>query len=169
MQIFRLYTIMSHSIISHSTEKTRSVAKNLIEEIYSNNDTTTPKNYSQAQIICLAGDLGAGKTTFAQGILKTLDAQPPYTSPTFIIVKQYTITGHSHCHIVYHIDPYRINTPALIDLGWADMCADPHALIILEWPSVVVDIIPPNVTNIVLTSIDEQTRKITISDQVIKS
>ena len=44
-----------------------------------------------ALILCLEGDLGAGKTTFTQGLLKGLKVKGPYTSPTFVVMKEYEI------------------------------------------------------------------------------
>ena len=44
------------------------------------------------EVICLEGELGAGKTTFTQGLLKGLKVKGPYTSPTFVVMKEYRVT-----------------------------------------------------------------------------
>ncbi|MFH1188935.1 MAG: tRNA (adenosine(37)-N6)-threonylcarbamoyltransferase complex ATPase subunit type 1 TsaE, partial [bacterium] len=57
-------------------------------------------------VIALEGDLGAGKTTFIQGIAKGLGIQEQITSPTFVIMKKYPINGG----FFYHLDCYRLNS-----------------------------------------------------------
>jgi tRNA threonylcarbamoyladenosine biosynthesis protein TsaE len=49
------------------------------------------KEIKTGAIICLSGDLGSGKTTFTQGLLKGLGAEGPYTSPTFVVLKHYKV------------------------------------------------------------------------------
>ncbi len=148
---------MTNTIITNSAEQTRNIAAELAAKLLSKTKTN-----QFAQIICLSGDLGAGKTTFAQGLLDALGAETPYTSPTFVIMRQYEIAQNPRYDTIYHIDPYRIDAPALIDLGWREICANPRNLIILEWPEIVQEIIPPNTLNIKIASINEQTRKLTI-------
>lgn len=87
----------------------------------------------------MRGDLGAGKTTFAGGVLKALGAEGPYTSPTFAIVRTYALSentaGHSSdIHTIYHIDAYRIGEDDIINIGWEEMIHDSQALILIEWP-----------------------------------
>jgi tRNA A37 threonylcarbamoyladenosine biosynthesis protein TsaE len=65
--------------ISHSKKETWEVAENLLNELDDNN------------LIVLKGELGSGKTTFAQGILKSLEAKGPFTSPTFVVMKAYSV------------------------------------------------------------------------------
>jgi len=47
------------------------------------------KELTGGEVICLFGELGAGKTTFTQGLLEGLEAEKPYTSPTFVVMKEY--------------------------------------------------------------------------------
>ena len=107
-------------------------------------------------IICLSGELGAGKTTFTQGLLKGLKAKGPYTSPTFVVMKKYE-------HI-YHIDAYRIKDTDLLELGWEELLADnPPAggnIIIIEWAERVRKIIPDNAIWIKLKWLDENKREL---------
>ena len=63
-------------------------------------------------VLALEGDLGAGKTTFAQGIAKGLGVEEAVDSPTFTIIKEY----HGRLPF-YHMDVYRLESPDE-DLGW---------------------------------------------------
>ena len=130
------------------------------------------------EVICLSGDLGAGKTTFTQGLLKGLHISGPYTSPTFTIMKEYGISNlefgkntalfkiqNSKFKIshVYHIDAYRIESDDLIGLGWQDFAGKPHVITIIEWPERVKRILPKNALWIDFQWLDEKKRRITLS------
>lgn len=120
------------------------------------------------EVICLEGELGAGKTTFTQGLLKGLGAEGPYTSPTFLIMKQYDLKTKNHpeysgLKAAYHIDAYRVGADDILNLGWEEMIADPKNIIIVEWPERIKEILPENVLKISFESLDEDRRKITFS------
>lgn len=81
-----------------------------------------------ADVIILTGDLGAGKTTFAQGVARGLGITEPVTSPTFVLSKSYPGTPLG----LLHLDVYRISSPdELLDL-WSESDAQ-HALTLVEW------------------------------------
>jgi len=83
-----------------------------------------------ARIIGLSGDLGTGKTTLVQAICRGLGARAAATSPTYALVHQYEAAGHP----VYHVDCYRLRSPAEAqDLGFDDMIRA-GATILIEWP-----------------------------------
>ena len=113
------------------------------------------KELRGGEIICLSGDLGAGKTTFTQGLLKGLKIKGPYTSPTFVIMKKYN-------HI-YHIDAYRVGTEDILSLGWNEMIADRENIVIIEWAERVKKIIPKNAIWIKFKWINENEREIIFS------
>lgn len=87
---------------------------------------------SHAQIICLWGELGSGKTTFVQGIATGLGISSRLLSPTFIIVRRYNIPVSKKQ--LYHVDLYRIAGPIIDDLGLSEVFGDPNAICIIEWP-----------------------------------
>ncbi|MCK4635719.1 MAG: tRNA (adenosine(37)-N6)-threonylcarbamoyltransferase complex ATPase subunit type 1 TsaE [Candidatus Moranbacteria bacterium] len=120
------------------------------------------KKIEKGQVVCFQGELGAGKTTFIQGILKSLNAKGPYTSPTFVIMKKYDVK-HAIIDTVYHIDAYRIDHSALFDLGWEEIIQNKKALILLEWPEKIEKSLPKNARLIKFKWIDENSRELVFS------
>ncbi|MCF0115853.1 MAG: tRNA (adenosine(37)-N6)-threonylcarbamoyltransferase complex ATPase subunit type 1 TsaE [Erysipelotrichaceae bacterium] len=88
-----------------------------------------------SMVITLSGDLGAGKTTFTQGIAKGMNIKKTVSSPTFTILKIYQ--GNMP---LYHIDAYRLEGLHQ-DLGF-DELMDDDGLTVVEWPQFAEDIIP---------------------------
>ncbi len=94
-------------------------------------------------LLCLSGNLGSGKTTFTQGVLDFFGAEPPYTSPTFSLIKEYPLPKTKNgISSLYHIDVYRIASSDILSLGWDELIQKPHSLILLEWPENVSEYIP---------------------------
>jgi len=115
-------------------------------------------------LICLSGDLGAGKTTFTQGFLRGLGAEGPYISPTFVIMKQYDLGQPVNgIERIYHVDAYRVEMKDFEILGFSEWCGDKKGIIILEWPERVSDILPEKRTEIVFKNVSEDEREITIT------
>jgi tRNA threonylcarbamoyladenosine biosynthesis protein TsaE len=82
------------------------------------------------RVVLLIGDLGAGKTTLAKGIVSGLAAAPPeeVSSPTFTLIHEYGGDGR-----VYHVDLYRLDEPREVaNLGLEDLF-DREAIVLLEW------------------------------------
>lgn len=117
------------------------------------------------EIICLEGDLGSGKTTFTQGMLKGLSAEGPYTSPTFVIMKEYKIktfpSSTPFTPNAYHIDAYRVGSQAILDLGWNEITSNKN-IVIVEWPERIKEIIPENAIWIRFRWIDKEKREIIV-------
>jgi tRNA threonylcarbamoyladenosine biosynthesis protein TsaE len=84
-------------------------------------------------LIVLAGEMGAGKTAFAQGFAKALGVHEPVTSPTYTLVHTYD-TGRMRLH---HADLYRLeHTTEVADLA-LDELLDDDAIVLVEWGDVV--------------------------------
>ncbi len=97
-----------------------------------------------ARIFALTGELGAGKTTFSQFFLRALGVTGPLTSPTFVIMKTYPLSGHGHSS-VSHIDCYRLaGTDELRALGFEARAADPSVILLVEWADRAKEAIPPD-------------------------
>jgi tRNA threonylcarbamoyladenosine biosynthesis protein TsaE len=95
-----------------------------------------------AQVIALSGDLGTGKTVFAQGFLKELGVRGRVTSPTFLIFRPYDIS-HRYYTCVYHSDLYRIESyRELTPLQFSDILHDPTAIVVVEWAEKIKNHIP---------------------------
>ena len=101
-----------------------------------------------ATIITLSGGLGAGKTTFTQGVARALGVTETVASPTFVIEKIYELKNQLFQRLI-HIDTYRLKSQAeLVTIGWEEIIADPDNLILLEWPEAVPGAIPESATAI---------------------
>lgn len=98
------------------------------------------RNASAPLLIALSGDLGAGKTTLAQAICRGFGVNEPVTSPTYALVHQYASARST----VFHLDLYRLSSPAeLTNIGW-DEIVSAKALIIVEWPERAGSALPAN-------------------------
>ena len=83
-------------------------------------------------LLLLAGDLGAGKTAFAQGFGRSLGVTEPITSPTFTLVHSYDTAGPT----LHHADLYRLDQLAEVtDLGLGEL-AEYHGIVLVEWGDV---------------------------------
>ncbi|MBM3260853.1 tRNA (adenosine(37)-N6)-threonylcarbamoyltransferase complex ATPase subunit type 1 TsaE [Candidatus Kaiserbacteria bacterium] len=114
-----------------------------------------------ATIVALSGDLGAGKTTFTQGVAHALGVEEVVTSPTFVIEKVYELHDQKWSRLI-HIDAYRLVSEHELEvLGWHDMIADSRNLILIEWPEMVAELIPEKAVRVTLSG-DDDTREITV-------
>ena len=109
-------------------------------------------------VISLSGDLGAGKTTFVQGLAGALGVRGPVTSPTFTLVHQYD--GRFP---LVHLDVLRLNSfQEVIDLGFEELL-DPEAIMVVEWGEAVAPLLPRRHLELELRRTDgaEDHRKLT--------
>lgn len=110
--------------------------------------------------VLLIGNLGAGKTTLAKGIVEGLHAasSDEVSSPTFTLIHQY---GESKP--VYHIDLYRLDDERQVErLGLEDLFAS-GSLVLMEWAERFPALLPPRRTEIRLRTLQDETREITIA------
>lgn len=130
------------------------------------------------EIIALRGELGSGKTTFAQGLLKGLKVKGPYTSPTFVVLKEYKagirnkelgirkkknkalIHNSKFIIHVFHVDAYRVTAKDILNLGWEEIIVDPKNIVIVEWADRIKKIIPARAVWIKFEWIDKNKRKL---------
>ena len=116
------------------------------------------------QIICLDGDLGTGKTVFAQGFGHGLGIMEPISSPTFTILKEYD-EGRIP---FYHFDVYRISSEdEMEEVGFFDKCDGGDGVCLVEWAELIEGIIPKEAVRITIEKDPEKGfdyRKITIRE-----
>lgn len=110
-------------------------------------------------VLVLAGDLGAGKTTFVQGLAKGLGIVERVTSPTFILMKEYPGGRFP----LMHLDVYRLGwVQEVIDLG-IDEFLDPSYVVAVEWGDRVEPLLPQEHLNVDITHDEADRRTIRFS------
>lgn len=99
-------------------------------------------------VVLLIGDLGAGKTTLAKGLVSGRCAAQPdeVTSPTFTLIHEYGSAATRN--LIYHIDLYRLDhAPQVATLG-LDEIFDRDALVLIEWGERFPELLPENLIRI---------------------
>lgn len=111
-------------------------------------------------VVCLEGDLGAGKTTFTQGLAASLGAKRAVTSPTFCLVVEHPTDRF----LLVHMDLYRLHdADDVLTIGWEDYLAR-GAVLFVEWPDRAGDLIPPDAWHVSFAlGADEGARTITVA------
>ncbi len=108
--------------ISHNESDTEAIGRNLAQKL------------PVPSVLCLYGELGAGKTAFVRGLASGLGITAMVSSPTFTIVNEYP--GKPE---LIHFDMYRLNSAEeLFDIGWEDYLAR-DAILAIEWSENVED------------------------------
>ncbi len=112
-------------------------------------------------VIALAGDLGAGKTTFVQGLAQGLGITAPVTSPTFVLINRYRAADGRALH---HADCYRLQDAPLEmwDAGLADLFAGDD-IVVIEWADRIPGLLPADHLDILLEHLDEDQRRLTFT------
>ena len=113
-------------------------------------------------VICLQGDLGAGKTTFVQGIAQGWGSLDSVSSPTFILVNVYRREDQSRGRVtsplLFHVDAYRLDSvPEAEELDLDSMLA--QGALLIEWPERMNGLIPNERLWVNLEYVDEEERE----------
>jgi len=108
---------LMQSRVTHSEEETIELGRRIAREL------------PRRAVVLLIGNLGAGKTTLAKGIVSGLGAASPedVSSPTFTLIHDY---GAGR---VYHVDLYRLDTPAQVATLGLEEILDREAVVLVEW------------------------------------
>ena len=114
-------------------------------------------------VVCLEGDLGAGKTTFTQGLAAALGVAGRVTSPTFCLVQEHRRVGRWESGkvalLLVHMDLYRLRgEDDVLAIGWEDYLAE-GAILVVEWPERAGSLIPPTAKHVVFTHLDGEERR----------
>jgi tRNA threonylcarbamoyladenosine biosynthesis protein TsaE len=119
------------------------------------------KNTTTGIVVALAGDLGAGKTTFVQHVARTLGVTETVSSPTFVIMKSYETEDPIFSSLV-HIDAYRIDESSeMVTLGLPTIITSPHTLVCIEWAEKIADLLPTGTVHLKLEVLPNSVHKIT--------
>lgn len=122
------------------------------------------KSLRKGSVICLRGDLGAGKTVFSKGLCEGLGVAECISSPTFTIVNEY----EGEKLPVFHFDMYRIeDEDELIEIGYDEYLMR-GGVCIIEWPQNIQNSLPKTRTDIDILrdlSIGDDVRKITVRER----
>ena len=117
---------MNGSFEVASVEETWEVARRLAAEL------------GPGDVVCLEGDLGAGKTTFVQGMAAAMGVGGRVISPTFCLVSEHRGGGR----LLVHMDLYRLRgEDDVLSVGWEDYLAE-GAVLAVEWPDRAGSLIP---------------------------
>jgi tRNA threonylcarbamoyladenosine biosynthesis protein TsaE len=91
------------------------------------------------RVVALVGDLGAGKTTFVQGLARALGIKQRIISPTFIIARRYNFKNN----YFYHVDLYRTkDADEISGLGLEEMWENKKNIVVIEWPEEILSKLP---------------------------
>lgn len=120
-----------------------------------------------ALVLALYGDLGSGKTTFAQNFAEALGIKERIKSPTFIIFRKSKIKNkkwrENGFENFYHFDVYRIhNEKEILNLGWEEIIKNPKNIALVEWADKIEKILPNNCIKINFKHLKKNRREITI-------
>lgn len=139
-----------------------------MEEIFLSKNVTETQLFAEkfaqkiqeGAVVLLYGNLGAGKTTFVQGLAKGLGITKRIISPTFIILRSYELEKRNF----YHVDLYRLKSEKEIEaLGLVELMKNPDNIIVIEWPERLGSLMPKKIWKLTFTVIDENKREILIN------
>lgn len=138
-------------IISHSPDQTQRLG------------TRLGKLLRAGDVICLSGDMGAGKTVFSTGIGQGWGADTPLTSPTYNLVHEHRRKADKQR--LYHLDCYRLSGAEDTDSIGLDDMLDGDAIVILEWAERIEKALPDDYLWIELRVTDPSRRNFIIEGE----
>lgn len=122
------------------------------------------KKLKGGEVLCLIGDLGAGKTAFTKGLAKGLGVKNIITSPTFVLMKVYGTEKNKKIKTLSHIDAYRLESgQSLEEIGATEYFEDKNAVTVIEWADRVKDIWPDGCIKINFKILDNDNREIGVT------
>lgn len=111
-------------------------------------------------VLMLHGDLGAGKTTLAQGVAEGLGIDSPVQSPTFTLVREH----QGREMMFYHLDLYRLESPdELEDIGYEAYIGPTDGVSLIEWPERAGDWLPETFTLVRIDHLGGDRRRVAIT------
>ncbi|MFP3853700.1 MAG: tRNA (adenosine(37)-N6)-threonylcarbamoyltransferase complex ATPase subunit type 1 TsaE [Anaerolineales bacterium] len=138
----------SLEFLSHSPEQTQRIGVRLGEML------------PRRAIILLAGDLGAGKTTLAQGIARGWGSLDLVTSPTFVLINEYR---RADGETLYHVDAFRLSGSREAEALGLEELFDQSGPVMIEWPERIADILPEEHLKVSMQWAEESRRNLHFS------
>jgi tRNA threonylcarbamoyladenosine biosynthesis protein TsaE len=137
--------------------------KTMIFKSNSENDTAKfaeelANNLGDFKIVCLYGELGAGKTTFTKSFTKALGVKSRIISPTYVFVRTHTAKKKK----LYHIDAYRLESVDGKD-EIKEILGENNAIIVIEWAEKIKSILPKKRIDIEFIYKNKNEREIRVS------
>lgn len=118
------------------------------------------KTLKGGEVVALVGDLGAGKTTFVQGLAKAFGVKERVTSPTFVYMHVHKTKEDGLLFV--HVDAYRGDANTLREIGLAEYLADPHAIVVIEWADKVEELLPDDAIRLEFAHVEGGVRSVRI-------
>ncbi len=131
-------------IISHSPEQTKNIGKEIGKIAF------------RGSVIALCGELGSGKTVFVKGLAEGLEVDSFVTSPTFVIINEY-----SGKLPLYHFDVYRLKAEDLYELGYEEYFYG-DGVTVIEWACKINNLLPDEHLRVEFEYINESERQISL-------
>ena len=113
-------------------------------------------------VVLVSGQLGAGKTTFVQGVARGLGVRERVTSPTFTMVRQHVTHHESGIATLHHADVYRVESVGEVrDLDLGELVEE-AAVALVEWGDLAASVFGRDVLTVALDFDDGEVRTITV-------
>jgi len=100
------------------------------------------KRMKGGEVLALIGNLGAGKTSFAQAFAKALGVKERVQSPTFIFMHEHRLKRKTGPKFFVHADAYRGGVSELRNIGIEEYFGRPDAVVLVEWADRVAGLLP---------------------------
>ncbi len=138
-------------MLSKSDSETKEYARNLVRDL------------KGPTVLALDGELGAGKTTFVQGLAEELGIEKRVLSPTFVFLRSYNLENPKFKKF-HHFDLYRCRSLADVkSIGFEEVLGEEGSLVVIEWPEVARVLLPKNTRWIKIRKVGENEREIEVS------
>ena len=151
-----------NNFITNNSRETQKLAENFI------------KRLKKRDVIALYGNLGSGKTTFVQGLVKGLGIKRRIISPTFIIIRKYNLksqipklkTTSQNLKSFYHVDLYRIDSLNDIkNLGIEEIVRGKN-VVAIEWAEKMQSLLPKKRWDVKFEDLGGDRRKIIVNQKL---
>jgi tRNA threonylcarbamoyladenosine biosynthesis protein TsaE len=138
---------MTLEIVSTSSEDTERLGERLGSKL------------KGGEVIELVSDLGGGKTTFVRGLARGMGSQDHVSSPTFKISNIYKASKLE----LHHFDFYRLGEAGIVADELEEIVSNPHVVVVIEWGSIVQNVLPKNRLTITFISSGQNSRTIDLN------